>query len=269
MSDDDQLDSVRLFLDDLQRRPLLSRREELALAQRVERGDALARERMVEANLRLVVHAAKRYQGRGLPLQDLIQEGNLGLIRAVEGFDWRRGCRFSTYAMWWIKAALGRAVAGQTRLVHLPDAIVARLGRVNQAQRDLSAELGRAPTPAELAAAAGLDSGEVDELLRMGAPVASLQEPIGPGEEQLGDRLPDRGPSPEELIDDGDSLAAALAAVSPAQRRVLELRFGLGGTHAHSYREIAEQLELSPERVRSTERHALRALSRSPQLQAA
>jgi RNA polymerase primary sigma factor len=263
------LDGLRLFLSLLGRKQLLTRDQEIVLCRRVQRGDLQAKNRMIEANLRLVVHVAKAYQGRGMPLQDLIQEGTIGLIRAVEKFDWRRGCRFSTYAIWWIRASVTRAIAGQTRLVHLPDALVSKLQKVAQADRRLQAELGRVPRAQELAAALELDTAEVEEMRRLGAPVVSLHEPLGDGELELGDLLPDDAPPPDELINDYRPLAEALALVTPAERRVLELRFGLGGGDAHSYREIARQMRLTTERVRHAERHALRTLAGSASLQAA
>ena len=263
------LDGLALFLSALGRRPLLTAHEETTLSQRVQRGDVGAKDLMVEANLRLVVHVARGYQGRGLPLQDLIQEGTIGLIRAVEKFDWRRGCRFSTYAIWWIRASVTRAVSGQSRLVHLPDAMVTRLHKAAEAERGLQAQLGRPPHAAELARALGVDVDQVDELRRMAAPVISLHEPLADGEGELGDRLPDRSPPPEELVGGGADLAQALTLVSPAERRVLALRYGLDGEDSHSYREIAQRLSLTTERVRHAERRALRTLARSPDLRAA
>lgn len=263
------VDGLRVFLAELRRRPLLTRGVELELARRVRRGDLAAKERMVEANLRLVVHVAKGYHGRGLPLADLIQEGTIGLIRAVEKFDPERGCRFSTYSIWWIRASIGRAVSGQSRLVHLPDAMIGRLQRLGEAERELHVRLGRAPRTRELAAQLGTSESEVDELLRLATPPVSLHEPLGDGDGELGDRLADDGPTPEELVGDDGLLEQALALVSPSERRVLELRYGLDGQPAHSYREIALRLELTPSRVRHAERHALRTLARSPALQAA
>ncbi len=264
-----EVDGLRIFLASLARRPLLTAAEEISLSRRVQRGDLAAKDRMIEANLRLVVHVAKAYQGRGLPLQDLIQEGTVGLIRAVEKFDPARGCRFSTYAIWWIRAAVTRAVSGQSRIVHLPDALQSRLQKVAETERVLTAQLGRAPRAQELAEALGVDPIEVEELRRYAAPVVSLHEPIGNGEGELGDLLPDDTPPPEELVRDDRSLAAALATVRPGDRRVLELRYGLDGEQAHSYREIAAELRITMEGVRHAERRALSTLAHAPTLQAA
>jgi len=264
-----EVDGLRIFLASLARRPLLTPGEEISLARRVQRGDLIAKDRMIEANLRLVVHVAKAYQGRGLPLVDLIQEGTVGLIRAVEKFDPDRGFRFSTYAIWWIRASVTRAISGQSRLVHLPDALQSRLQKVAEAERVLTAELGRTPKAYELAERLGVPATEVEEMRRYAAPVVSLHEPIGNGEGELGDLLPDDTPPPEELVRDHRSLHSALATVKPTDRRVLELRYGLGGGEAHSYREIAQQLEITTEGVRHAERRALSTLARSPSLKAA
>ena len=264
-----EVDGLRIFLASLARRPLLTAAEEISLSRRVQRGDLAAKDRMIEANLRLVVHVAKAYQGRGLPLQDLIQEGTVGLIRAVEKFDPARGFRFSTYAIWWIRASVTRAVSGQSRLVHLPDALQSRLQKVSEAERVLTAQLGRAPQARELADSLGVDPSEVEEMRRYAAPVISLHEPIGNGEGELGDLLPDDTPPPEELVRDDRSLSAALATVRPGDRRVLELRYGLAGEQAHSYREIAAELRITMEGVRHAERRALSTLAHAPTLQAA
>jgi RNA polymerase primary sigma factor len=265
-----EVDGLRTFLAGLGRRPLLTPGEEIVLSRRVRRGDLAAKDRMVEANLRLVVHVAKAYQGRGLPLVDLIQEGTVGLIRAVEKFDPERGCRFSTYAIWWIRASVTRAISGQARLVHLPDALQSRLQKVAEAERALAAELGRTPRAAELAESMGIPLEEVEEMRRYAAPVVSLHEPIGDGEGgELGDLLPDDVPPPEELVRDYRSLDSALATVKPGDRRVLELRYGLGGGEAHSYREIAQELSITTEGVRHAERRALSTLARFPALQQA
>src|SRR5271163_3362360 len=192
-----EVDGLRIFLAGLARRPLLTPAEEISLSRRVQRGDMAAKDRMIEANLRLVVHVAKGYQGRGLPLVDLIQEGTVGLIRAVEKFDPGRGCRFSTYAIWWIRASVTRAISGQARLVHLPDALVARIQKASEVERRLQADLGRVPKASEVAEVLGIETREVEELRRHAAPAISLHEPIGDGEGELGDLLPDDSPLPE------------------------------------------------------------------------
>ena len=199
LTSDGHLDALRLFLNDVGRRPLLTRDDEISLARRVRRGDLAAKNRMVEANLRLVVHVAKGYQDRGLPLLDLIQEGTIGLIRAVEKFDPARGFRFSTYAMWWIKASIGRAISSQARLVHLPDSVAARVRKLAAAEQDLAGRLGRAPRADELAQHLQIGVAEVDELRRYSAPVVSLHEPLADGEGELGDRVPDPSPGPQPV----------------------------------------------------------------------
>ncbi len=263
------LDGLRVFLNAVGRRTLLTAAEELELARRVRRGDLQAKDRMVEANLRLVVHVAKGYQDRGLPLQDLIQEGTIGLIRAVEKFDPARGFRFSTYAMWWIRASITRAISSQGRLVHLPDAVAARVRKLSAIEQELAGRLGRAPRSEELAAELDSDIADVDELRRLAAPVVSLHEPLGDGQGELGDRLADDSPPFDFNATGGDSVAAALEEVPAAQRRVLELRFGLNGQEALSHREIARRLSVSVQRVRYIERQALRTLAHAPGIRAA
>ena len=269
LSSDADLDALRLFLNDVGRRPLLTRTEEIALARRVQRGDLAAKDRMVEANLRLVVHVAKGYQDRGLPLLDLIQEGTIGLIRAVEKFDPARGFRFSTYAMWWIRASIGRAISSQSRLVHLPDGVAQRVRKMVAADHDLAGLLGRAPRVDEIAEHLGLAVSEVDELRRYSAPVVSLHEPLADGEGELGDRVPDPSAGPDAGAGEGDGISEALSLVPPAQRAVLELRYGLGGEEAMSHREIAQRLRVPVQRVRHAERQALRTLAHAPTLRAA
>ncbi|HEX4107463.1 MAG TPA: RNA polymerase sigma factor RpoD/SigA [Solirubrobacteraceae bacterium] len=262
------LDSLTLFLGDLRRRPRLTPARERLLASRAAAGDRAARQEMIEANLRLVVHVAKGYAGRGVPLADLIQEGTLGLMRAVERYDPQRGFRFSTYAIWWIRSAVSRA-AGRSRLVSLPQATVARIAAVSAAERQLTVDLGRAPRSAEIAERLEFDEDEVAELLALAAPVVSLQQPVGDGESELGELLTDDSPSPEDLITGGVSVGGALEALPERERRVLELRYGLGGEEAHSFRETAELLEVRVGVVRDIERHALRRLSAASELRAA
>jgi RNA polymerase primary sigma factor len=263
------LDGLRLFLNEIGRRPLLTRTQEIELARRVQRGDLAAKDRMVEANLRLVVHVAKGYQERGLPLLDLIQEGTIGLIRAVEKFDPARGFRFSTYAMWWIRAAIGRAISSQARLVHLPDSVAARVRKLAASEQELSGSLGRSPRAEELAALLDIDIAEVDELRRLAAPVLSLHEPLADGQGELGDRVPDPSAGSDPGASDPEGITEALSLVPPAQRAVLELRYGLSGEDALSHREIASRLRVSVQRVRHAERQALRTLAHAPTLRAA
>ena len=263
------VDGLRLFLNEIGRRALLTRTEEIELARRVQRGDLAAKERMVEANLRLVVHVAKGYQERGLPLLDLIQEGTIGLIRAVEKFDPARGFRFSTYAMWWIRAAIGRAITSQARLVHLPDSVAARVRKMAAAENELAGKLGRLPRAEELAALLEIEVAEVDELRRYAAPVVSLHEPLGDGQGELGDRVADPSPTADPGASSGEGITEALSLVPPAQRAVLELRYGLSGGDALSHREIARRLQVSVQRVRHAERQALRTLASAPTLRAA
>ena len=263
------LDGLRLFLNEVGRRALLTGAEELALARRVQRGDLRAKDRMIEANLRLVVHVAKGYQGRGLPLQDLIQEGTIGLIRAVEKFDPARGFRFSTYAMWWVRASITRAISAHSRIVHLPDSVAARVRKLGAVEQDLVGRLGRAPRADELAAALGCELAEVDELRRLAAPVVSLHEPLPDGQGELGDRLADSAAATDLQSGDGEMVSEALTLVTAAQRQVLALRYGLDGEEALSHREIARRLRVPIQRVRHAERQALRTLAQAPALRAA
>src|SRR5919202_3351428 len=194
-------DSLQLFLRDISQRPLLTAAEEVDLAKRIERGDQAAKDRMIEANLRLVVSNAKRYRGAGLPFLDLIQEGILGLIRAVEKFDYRRGFKFSTYATWWIRQAMQRGLQHQARTIRIPVHIAQELTKLRAAERKLVAELGRDPTDAELAAAIGVDAEHIDELRAAERVPVSLETPVGgDGDAELGELLPAEGPSPLEAV---------------------------------------------------------------------
>ena len=265
-------DSLQLFLRDISQRPLLTAAEEVDLAKRIERGDQAAKDRMIEANLRLVVSNAKRYRGAGLPFLDLIQEGILGLIRAVEKFDYRRGFKFSTYATWWIRQAMQRGLQHQARTIRIPVHIGQELTRLRAAERKLVAELGRDPTDAELAVALGVDADHIDELRAAERVPVSLETPVGSeGDAELGELLPAEGPSPLEEVAvelEEQSIRRALEALDDNARRVIELRFGLGGREPKTRREVAQLMDLSAEGVRKLERRALRRLAEERELQA-
>jgi RNA polymerase primary sigma factor len=263
-------DGLASFLRRIARTPLLTPAQELSLARRIERGDLAAKDHMIEANLRLVVHVAKRYQREesGLTLQDLVQEGTIGLVRAVEKFDYRRGHRFSTYATLWIRQAIGRALAEKGRIVRLPVPVGDRVRKLEIAERQLAARLGAAPTTDELAAELGWEVEDVEFLRGAGRRPASLDAPVGDdGAAELGDLLAATGPSPEDEALAGAEragVAAALAQLRATERRVLELRFGLGGEAPHTPSETARALGVKPHQVRQAEDRALRALGASP-----
>ncbi len=265
-------DSLQLFLHDISQRPLLTAAEEVELAKRIEKGDTAAKNRMIESNLRLVVSNAKRYRGLGLPFLDLIQEGIIGLIRAVEKFDYRRGFKFSTYATWWIRQAMQRALQQQSRTIRIPVHVGQELSRVRSAERKLSAELGRDPTPDEVAARVGLTTGQLDELRAAERIPVSLEARVGSdGDTELGALLPEEGPSPFDELEvelAEKSIRKALARLDERGRRVIELRFGIGGNEPLPLREVAKQMGLSAEGVRKLERRALRTLAEERELQA-
>ena len=257
-------DGLGQFLRRAARMKLLTASEELELARRIERGDLRARERMIEANLRLVVSVAKRYRHPGMPLPDLIQEGTIGLIRAVEKFDHRRGNRFSTYAVFLIRQYVLRAVAEKSRLVRLPASANARLLRLRRVERELRAQIGRAPTSEELAASADMTRVEVQHLLQVAAPVASLDEPVGEDGAPLRDVLPDAAADdPVERVGaDGHSVGVLLSALSPRQHEVILRRFGLAGHDAAPPEAIARALGVTRSRVQQLESEALDRMHR-------
>jgi RNA polymerase primary sigma factor len=263
-------DSLQLFLNEIGRYPLLTAEEEVALAKRIERGDAAAKERMINSNLRLVVSIAKRYQGHGLSLLDLIQEGVLGLIRAVEKFDWRRGFKFSTYATWWIRQAVQRGVQNRSRVIRVPVHVAELERKASRAERELTAHLERVPTEEEVAEAAQIPVERLREARQALRTLASLDRPVGEDESAtLGDFIvdPDADPAEEVNVVLGDgALANALETLSPSERRVLDLRFGLSGREPASLKEVGDELGLTRERVRQIERSALEQLSRSREL---
>jgi RNA polymerase primary sigma factor len=266
------LDSLRLYLHSIGSVELLTGGEEVALAKAIERGDMKAKARMVEANLRLVVSIAKSYLGRGLSFLDLIQEGSLGLIRAVEKFDHRRGYKFSTYATWWIRQAVTRALADKGRTIRIPVHMVEKLNRVTQAERALVQRLGREPEPSEIAAELGWSSGEVTEVLRAGQMPVSLEKPIGDEEgSQLGDFVADDlGESPFERASDSiqrEDVRRALQGLPEREREVIELRYGLNGQRPLTLEEVGQAFGVTRERIRQIENGCLKKLKALPEAQ--
>jgi RNA polymerase primary sigma factor len=260
-------DSLQLFLNEIGRYPLLTAAEEVALAKRVERGDLEAKEKMINSNLRLVVHVAKRYRGHGVPFGDLIQDGVIGLNRAVEKFDWRKGFKFSTYATWWIRQAVQRSVAGQARTIRVPTHVHERRQTLNRHARKLETELGRKPTHEELAKSTGLKLQHVDEALSVAEARASLNSPVGDEDDnEFGDLFADEtAPDPEELAEDAlraRAVREALSELPDRERRICELRFGLDG-EPQSLEAIGKELGLTRERVRQLEAQAFKSLSGS------
>jgi RNA polymerase primary sigma factor len=258
-------DSLTLFMSEIGRYPLLTAAEEVALAKRVERGDAAAKQRMVNSNLRLVVSIAKRYRGHGVPLSDLIQDGIIGLNRAVEKFDWRKGFKFSTYATWWILQAVQRAVAAQSRTIRVPTHVYERRQTISRHARRLEAALDRPPTNEELAEASGLALKHVEEALAVPEARVSLNQPIGSTDEgELGDLFADENADdPGELADASlraRAVRVALAELSEAERRVLERRFGID-CEPRSLEAIGAELGIRRERVRDLERRGLAKLA--------
>ena len=266
------LDSLRLYLRTIGRVALLSASEEVALAKRIERGDVLAKQQMVEANLRLVVSIAKRYLGRGLSFLDLIQEGSLGLIRAVEKFDYRRGYKFSTYATWWIRQSVTRAIADKGRTIRIPVHMVEKLNKVIHVERQLVQELGREPSAQEIAAALDSSPHEVREILRMAQQPISLEKPVGDEEDSsLGDFVEDpTAESPFELASRrirDENVCRALAVLPRREREVLEMRFGLTGERPRTLEEVGQAFNVTRERIRQIENHTLKKLELLPEAQ--
>ena len=258
-------DTLQLFLRDVRRHPLLSAADEVELAKRIEQGDLDAKERMINSNLRLVVSLAKRYQGQELSLLDLIQEGILGLIRAAEKFDWRKGYKFSTYATFWIRHAIQRGLANQGRTIRLPVHIGQRERKISRTERELALRLGRAPTDAEIAREAELTLTEVEETRAVTRTVTSLDRPLGPeGDTGLGDLLPSEERGPVEEVEIGlreEAVHAALDRLPEQEREVIKLRYGINGDEPTPLREAGRRLGLSPERVRRIEHKALERLA--------
>jgi RNA polymerase primary sigma factor len=266
------LDCLRLYLRAIGQVALLTAEEERELAQRIERGDMRAKEHMIRANLRLVVSIAKGYLGRGLTLLDLIQEGSLGLIRAVEKFDYRRGYKFSTYATWWIRQAVTRSIADKSRTIRIPVHMVEKLNKVVHVERQLVQQLGREPTPEEVAAELETTPGEVRDVLRVAQLPVSLEKPIGEEEDsELGDFVEDEtSVSPfEQAVETTrrENVERALEALSEREREVLEMRYGLHGHEARTLEEVGRAFGVTRERIRQIETDTLRKLGRLPEAQ--
>jgi RNA polymerase primary sigma factor len=265
-------DTLQLFLNEIGRHRLLTPDEEIELARRIERGDMIAKDRMINANLRLVVSIAKKYQGSELTLLDLIQEGILGLIRAVEKFDWRRGYRFSTYATWWIRQAVERGMDAKARTIKLPINLVRNQRKLARAENALSIKLDRAPTDSELAAEAQLSVEDLRALRDAARAVTSLDRPLGEGDDTaFGDLLAADSPAPDELVHvslSEQALRHALTELPERERIVVEMRYGIGGGQPTPLREIGRRLGITPERVRQIESKALGRLGRMRELEA-
>lgn len=261
-------DSTRLYLNEIGRTPLLSAREERELARRKDLGDARAFDQMVRANLRLVVSIARRYAGNGMDLMDLVQEGNMGLMRAIEKFDYERGFKLSTYATWWIRQSISRAIADQSRTIRIPVHKVEVLNRLKRTRRELTATLEREPTNEELAVRMGVDPEEIESLLQISQDTVSLDKKVGEGDTELGEILPDNeADEPDAIIADTaleEEVNKVLETLNPAVRTALKLRFGLGGEEPRTLEEVADKFGITREKVRQQEKKAMEHLANSP-----
>ncbi|HET6682229.1 MAG TPA: sigma-70 family RNA polymerase sigma factor [Gaiella sp.] len=258
-------DTLQLFLKDIGKVPLLTAAQEVELSKRIELGEHAAKQAMVEANLRLVVSIAKRYRNQGLPFLDLIQEGTIGLVRAAEKFDWRKGFKFSTYATWWIRQAVARAIADKGRTIRMPVHVVEKLNKINRSERKLRGELAREPTSVEIAIDLGLSVEEVEHIKRSAQTPVSLEKPVGDEEEsEFGHFLTDESePLPEEAAEVSlrrDALRSILDALSPRERQVLEMRYGLDGQQPRTLDEVGRAFNVTRERIRQIEHQSLKKL---------
>jgi RNA polymerase primary sigma factor len=265
-------DALQLFLNEARRHPLLTKEEEVELSQAVERGDLEAKERLINSNLRLVVSNAKRYQGQGLPLLDLIQEGILGLIRASEKFDWRRGYKFSTYATFWIRQAIQRALEQKARTIRIPTELAQRERRIARIERELAATIGREPTDEEIAAATELDLEEFTRVRDAARTVTSLERPVGEEEgTELGQLLPSEGIGPDEEVNlalEEETLRRAVARLPEPEQQVVRLRYGINGDEATSIRDAGRRLGIPGRQVEELEERALRRLASEREIEA-
>jgi RNA polymerase primary sigma factor len=258
-------DALQLFLKDIGRVPLLTAAQEVELAKRIERGDHRAKQKMVESNLRLVVSIAKNYRNQGLPFLDLIQEGTIGLVRAAEKFDYRKGFKFSTYATWWIRQAVARALADKARTIRMPVHVVEKLNKIGRIERKLLGELGREPSTDEIARELELETDEIDHIRRSAQAPVSLEKPVGDEEEsEFGHFLADESaPAPDEAVDGTirtETLKRVLQTLSLRERRVLEMRYGLDGQHPRTLDEVGRTFNVTRERVRQIENQCLKKL---------
>ena len=263
--------SLDLFLRAARAHALLTADEEIELAQRIERGDLAAKERMINSNLRLVVSQARRYQGHGLPMEDLVQEGMLGLIRAVEKFDWRRGFKFSTYGTLWIRQALQRGLQNHGRTIRLPVHVAQRQTKVRKVESDLSTKLGREPTDEEIAAEAKIDVEEVAELRELTRGLTSLDQPVGEdGETAFGDLLASDRPQPVEEVEEAERvgiISGAVAELPEPERNVISLRFGLAGAEPLNLRQTGIELGIPMSKARELEQQGLNRLAKTSSLE--
>ncbi len=258
-------DSVRMYLKEIGKVPLLTAEEEVHLAKRIEKGDEVARKKLAEANLRLVVSIAKKYLGRGLSLLDLIQEGNLGLMKAVIKFDYKKGFKFSTYATWWIRQAISRAIADQARTIRIPVHMVETINTLMRTQRQLVQSLGREPLPEEIAAEMGISPEKVEHILKISQETVSLEAPVGEEEDSLlGDFIEDKeSESPSEAATNQllkEHLASVLTFLSPREQRILKMRFGLENNRTYTLEEVGKEFGVTRERIRQIEAKALQKL---------
>ncbi len=265
LSDKTITDPVRMYLKEIGRIRLLTAQEEVDLAQRIEKGSMAARKKLTQSNLRLVVSIAKKYVGRGMSFLDLIQEGNQGLMRAVEKYDWRRGYKFSTYATWWIRQAITRAIADQARTIRIPVHMVETINKLIRTSRKLMQELGREPTPEEIGEVMELDPGRVREIFKIAQDVTSLEKPVGDDEDSLlGDFIKDTNtPTPYDTASKQllkENIEEVLATLSDREARVLKMRFGLDGHRPMTLEEVGREFGVTRERIRQIEAKALRKL---------
>jgi len=261
-------DPVRMYLKEIGRTPLLTKEEEIELAKRIERGDQRAKQKLIQSNLRLVVSIAKRYMNRGLSFLDLIQEGNKGLIRAVEKYDWRRGYKFSTYATWWIRQGVTRAIADQARTIRIPVHMIETINKLFRVNRRLTQELGRKPTPEEISKEMNLEPSKVRYILKIAQKTASLEKPIGEDEDSyLGDFIEDTTQiSPYDFTSKGllkKDIREVLSTLSPREAEVLKMRFGLLGEKPATLEEVGKRFGVTRERIRQIEAKALKRLRHS------